>query len=350
MAKETVQVPVLADPYDNHDETVGLALATPAGGAVLGSVINATLTIKDIDPNTSVPTVTAVQWTGSARSITSLILSFSEPLAVATATNPNNFAIGLVGRQGTFSSHGEKQAIEAPVYNSVSWTVTLVPARPMSSNLFYSLVIKGAAGGITDIGGNALAGAGTGHPGTDFSALFAQGTHLTYMDAGGNKVVFGLQRGGYLEDLLTASGQGQRLVLVGEIPHHSVLSGTVKQGKHGSGRSYLGYSVYGLGQFGNVRVTMKSPPFVIQRYPFSPGLPIGPPPTLPLARTSGMIPAVRRARAIANAATMARADVRALADVATYAAPANGIRVGVLHPKRRPFVARSEVAKRLVRS
>jgi uncharacterized repeat protein (TIGR01451 family) len=350
VAKETIQVPVLADPYDDHDETVGLALAAPAGDAVLGSVINATLTIKDIDPNTNVPTVTAVQWTGSAKLITSLVLSFSEPLAAATATNPNNFAIGLVGRQGTFSSQGQKQALEAPVYDPVSWTVTLVPARPLSSNLFYSLVLKGTAGGITDIGGNPLAGAGASHPGTDFSALLAQGTHLTYMDAGANKVIFGLQHGGYLEDLLTASGQGQRLVLVGEIPHHSILSGTVKQGKHGTGRSYLGYSVYGLGQFGNVRVTMKSPPFVIQRYPFSPGLPIGPPPKLPQVRSNGAVQAVRRARAIENAVTMARPQVPAVAEVATNAAPANGVRVGVLHPRRRPFAALSEVAKRIARS
>jgi hypothetical protein len=97
-------------------------------------------------------------------------------------------------------------------------------------------------------------------------------------------------------------------VLVGEAPHHTVLSGTVKQEKHGSGRSYLGYSVYGLGQFGSVRVTMKSPPFVIQRYPFSPGLPIGPPPELPLVRTSRTPAAIRRGPAMAKLAARPRAD------------------------------------------
>ena len=108
--------------------------------------------------------------------------------------------------------------------------------------------------------------------------MFAQGTNLKYTDAGGNQVTFSVKEGGYLQDLLTGSGLGQRLVLVGEVPHRTIVTGSVMQGKHGTGRAYLGYSFYGLGQFGNVRVTLKSPPFEIQRYPFSPGLPLGPPP------------------------------------------------------------------------
>jgi hypothetical protein len=74
---------------------------------------------------------------------------------------------------------------------------------------------------------------------------------LKYTDAGGNQVTFGVKEGGYLEDLLTGSGEGQRLVLVAAVPHRTMLTGSVKQGKHGTGRAYLGYSLYGLGQFGN---------------------------------------------------------------------------------------------------
>jgi len=36
----------------------------------------------------------------------------------------------------------------------------------------------------------------------------------------------------------------------------------------------VGYTIYGLGQFGDVQVNMKSPPFLVTRYPFSPGPPI----------------------------------------------------------------------------
>ncbi len=289
VAQETVEVPVLDDPYDSHNVTVGLALSAPGGGAVLGSLTTATLTIVDLEPDHNSPTVTAVQWTGTATEITSLILSFSEPLAPATADNPNNFLVAAVGKKGQFNTaHTTPVSIGVPVYNPGNWTVTLDPAKPLASNQFYSLIIKGTAGGVTDPGGNPLAGAGPGKPGTNFTALLRRATKLTFVDAGGNKVTFTVQHGGYVQDLLTGSGLGQRLVMVGAVPHRTVLGGTVVQGRHGSGRSYLGYSVYGLGQFGDVRVNMQSPPFVVARYPFSPGLPLGTPtPTIEVAPASG---------------------------------------------------------------
>ena len=89
------------------------------------------------------------------------------------------------------------------------------------------------------------------------------------------------------------------------------MTGSVKQGKHGSGRAYLGYSFYGLGSFGSVKVTLKSPPFQIQRFPFSPGLPLGPP--TPLARVSN---APVEAIKLGNATPAA-------------------VRIGVVYPKRR---------------
>jgi uncharacterized repeat protein (TIGR01451 family) len=330
VAQETVSVPVLDDPYDSQNVTVGLAISAPGGGAVLGSLNTAVLTIVDLNPNHNSPTVTAVQWTGTPSSITSLIVSFSEPLAPATAENPSNFAVAAVGKKGTFSTaHTTPVAVSAPVYNQGNWTVTLVPAQPLASNRFYSLLIKGTPGGVTDLGGNELAGAGAGHPGTNFTALFAQGTDLKYVDAGGNQVTFTLQHGGYLEDLLTGSGLGQRLVLVGEVPHKTVLTGRVVPGKHGSGRSYLGYSVYGLGQFGAVRVNVTSPPFVVQRYPFSPGLPLGTPPTL--VRVSESPERARQGVAVVKVSA-----ARPVADkLSTGSTDSGAVRIGVVHPKRR---------------
>ncbi len=225
------------------------------------------------------------------------------------------------------------------MYNPSNWTVTLVPTQPLSVNQFYSLLIKGTPGGITDLGGNELAGAGTGHPGTNFTALFAQGKNLKYTDAGGNQVSFSVTKGGYLEDLLTGSGQGQRLVLVGAVPHHTVLAGTVKQGKHGTGRAYLGYSLYGLGQFGNVKVTLKSPPFQIQRFPFSPGLPLGPP---ALARLSGTpIEDAGPARAAAAIERSKPAPATVADDLMKPAEPPAAVRTGAMYPRRRPFAVRS---------
>ena len=220
IARETIQVPVLADPYDDHNETVGLAISDPTGGAGLGSPTTATLTIIDTDPNSTVPTVAAVQWTGTSRSITSLIISFNEPLDPATAENPANYAVAGVGKKGSFSTqHGQNVSFAAPAYDQANWSVTLVPTAPLGINQFYSLFLKGTQGGITNGGGIELAGAGAGRVGTNFTALFAQGTNLKYTDAGGNQVTFGVKGGGYLQDLLTGSGLGQRLVLVGGVAH-----------------------------------------------------------------------------------------------------------------------------------
>ena len=113
VASATIQVPVLADPYDDHNELVGLDLGAPAGGAVLGDPATATLTIQDIDPNFNSPTVSDVQWAGSATSITILVVSFSEPLTAATAANPANYDVASVGRKGSFSTlHGQNVIFE----------------------------------------------------------------------------------------------------------------------------------------------------------------------------------------------------------------------------------------------
>ena len=360
VASETIQIPVLANPYDNHNELVGLALGATTGGAVLGGLGNATLTIQDVDPNFNSPMVTSVDWTGSATSITSLVIRFSEPLAPATADNPANFQVTSIGRHGTFSGsdgraggrkprikvtrmgrhgafgskNGQNDSFDPPMYNPSNWTVTLFPSQPLASNQFYGLVINGAApGGITDIAGNELAGAGPGHPGTNYTALFAQGNHLTYTDAGGNQVTLTVQHGGYLQDLLTGSGLGQQLVLVGAVPHKTVLSGKVVKGKHGSGRAYLGYSIYGLGQFGNVKIKMSSPPFVIQKYPFSPGVSQARPAET-LARPDATPEVARRDATAVRPRTSTRSQTRISMNASISPAVRHALRIGMLNPNK----------------
>jgi len=59
------------------------------------------------------------------------------------------------------------------------------------------------------------------------------------------------------------------LTLEGGIPHKTVLSGTVARTKgKGSGVTTLG-SIEGLGNFGDIRVKLTSPPFLVREYPFS---------------------------------------------------------------------------------
>src|SRR5262249_39365234 len=159
--RETVRVPIVENVYDSRNETIGLLLSNPTGGAILGAPASATLTIQVLSPNKNNPTVSAVQWTGTSASITKLVISFSEPLTTATAENPTNYQVTGVGKKGTFSTaRGQKVTLQAPVYDPSNWTVTLVPTQPLSINQFYSLFIKGTPGGLMDFGSNPLAGAG----------------------------------------------------------------------------------------------------------------------------------------------------------------------------------------------
>ncbi len=79
---------------------------------------------------------------------------------------------------------------------------------------------------------------------------------------------------GYLEQIRDAYGNGQVLNVIGEVPHRTTLSGSVKvvksrnrAAKASSGRTNLGV-INGLGKFGDVRVQIKSPPFLLSRFPF----------------------------------------------------------------------------------
>ena len=76
----TIVVPVLNDPWENHNDTVNLVLTSPAGGATLGTLSTAQLSIIDTDPDTTPPQVSQVTWSGTSKAITSLSLTFTEPL------------------------------------------------------------------------------------------------------------------------------------------------------------------------------------------------------------------------------------------------------------------------------
>jgi hypothetical protein len=113
-----------------------------------------------------------------------------------------------------------------------------------------------------------LAGNGS-TPGTGYAAMLGQGTRLEYTTQAGEQVKLRISGGGFLDDLLSGSGQGIRLSVVGEVPHRTVLSGAVRNLRGEVAQAYLGTTVWGLGNFGDVRVKLTSPPFHISRYPFS---------------------------------------------------------------------------------
>jgi uncharacterized repeat protein (TIGR01451 family) len=318
---QSFSVPILADPHDNHDETVSLVLSDPTGGASLGSPATSTLTIRDVDPDTTPPLIRSFERVDGAAG-SSLTLGFSEPLAPAQARDANNYHLYQTGRTGIMGAAGTAEiGLASVAYDPATGTAILVTATPLRPNKFYYLdVIGQGAGAIRDLGGNPLAGDGS-HAGTDYGIYFAAGNRLKYNDADGDKVTLRIKKGGMIEDERTSSGRGERLTILGEVPRRTVLTGTVKRARGGDGRVYLGPTVYGLGNFGDVKVKMTSPPFSVDDYPLSHGR-------------------GRGAAATAKAAHEARAARPSTIPTGRRHEPSHAhpsARLGARHPRARPF-------------
>ncbi len=316
VTSQTIVVPVLDNPYASSNTTLGLELtgvqtSIPAGQpgqAVLGTPSTAALTIQVLSPNLSPLTVANIQWTGSTQNVQQIYVTFNKPLIASTAKNLLNYTLVNVGPDGKYGTLDDSDVpLNAVAYDLSSWTVALTPSQPLSANQFFHLQITSTPGGIEDVGGNMLAGNGS-TAGTDFTAMVAHGTSLRYYTPAGDQVNLKITGGGTLNDWLSGTGQGVEFVVVGEVPHHTVLSGSVKKVRGGTGEAYLGYTLWGLGKFGDVRVKLHSPKFQVTQYPFSPGS-LASKSSTPTAQTLARTAAIKTAsklRSTRKAAAMSR--------------------------------------------
>ncbi len=146
--------------------------------------------------------------------------------------------------------------------------MTVVPTSPLPSGQYDQIEVVGTgATAVRDLAGNLLDGNGSGTAGSNYVASFAQGNRLQYVDNSGNRVTLRLKGAGYLEQVRDASGEGILLNIVGMVPHRTTLTGSVKGPRKQKGQTDLG-TITGLGQFGDVRVLLKTPPFRVKQLPF----------------------------------------------------------------------------------
>ncbi len=255
----TIVVPVLANPWDNHDEWLSVVLGAPTAGAILGATSSAQLQIIDVDPNTTPPQVSNLTWNGNAQAIWNLTVGFTAAMNPTYAADSSNYVITTAA--------GQVVPVSAS-YNMATRTVLLTPVVFLPSGQAYNLRVVGTgATAIRDVSGNVLAGQAPNVPGLDYSACFEQGTKFSYLDNAHNRVFMRVRGPGYLEQVRSATGEGEVLTVIGMAPRKSVLMGHVQKLRGGTGRTDIGV-LNGLGQFGQMTVKLASPPFFARVFPF----------------------------------------------------------------------------------
>jgi uncharacterized repeat protein (TIGR01451 family) len=272
---QTITVPILDNgQIGAADRVVGVLLGGPTGGATLGPVAAAALTIVNVHPDVFGPIPTDTTLGGDARAITTVTIAFNKALDPTRASNPANYTLIApgVGRSARSAASGNQVVpVNVAFYNPLNNTVTLVPSRPLPAGAFNELIVNGSLpNGLMDQKGNLLDGAGNGVNGTNYVITFARGASLTYGDAGNNVVNLRLSGGGVLDLVRGADGQGSTLRLLGAVPGRSTLSGSVRASSFKSTGVTSFREIDGLVPFGAIKSRLTTPPFFVTDQPTTP--------------------------------------------------------------------------------
>lgn len=280
----TIAVPVLPFAHNRGDVSVAVILEDATDGATLGPATTASLTIRDVDPDVTPPGVGRLWLLGPSNAIGGLAFTLTEPADPASALDARAYALYDLGANGIYGDGDDTPiAAQPPGYDAATRTVYLTPTAFLPLGRHYAVVVRGAGPDVlVDLAGNRLGG------GVDFVGLFARGPSLKYTDATGDAVSLTLKSGGSLDLIRAASGDATHLTLQGIVAGRSALSGTVARprGLGGDGVTPLGV-IEGLGSFGDVRVSLKAPPFLASGLPSPPsrtGRPATPVRVAPLSR------------------------------------------------------------------
>ncbi len=118
------------------------------------------------------PTVVGLKRVGIRRQKTRLVLSFSKPLELASATDVHNYSLVRVGPAGKSAAHPRMIAVRSAVYDPTALTVTLTPRHRLNLHWLYRLTVNATgAGGVAGVDGTRLDGTDTGSPGSDYVAV-----------------------------------------------------------------------------------------------------------------------------------------------------------------------------------
>ena len=269
--QKSISVPVLANPHDAVDEMLAIVLESPSGGAWIGSQSVARLVIHNIDPDLTPPSITNLTWDGAATGIYTVSLTYSEDVGSANALNPASYQLVELGSDGRLGTGDDVPlAFYGPIYDPATHVVTLVPATPLAAGRFYGVMVAGVGSAAV----HDLAGHGDRRCG---QRLIGYVVRRPLRPRGSIGLRRFERRRGVAQNLgprlprsgSGADGEGQVLRVVDVVPRRSKLSGSLGRNRTtGDGITNLGV-IDGLGAFGQIRINLKTPPFVVTQYPFS---------------------------------------------------------------------------------
>jgi len=259
---QTISIPIIHDNQITPNLTFDVALTTISSGLLNGQSL-ARVTVVNVDRDLVPPQVVVVAPLTNGHVVYGIVVGFSKKLDPTRASDPANYSIFLAGRDNRPGAAHQSIRVTAAYYNDQNQTVTLVPARPLSFNIFYGVAINGTTStAIEDLSGNILSGNGSGVAGSNYDSSFAIGNNLTYVDASGSTVNLQLVSGGTMYLTRFGNGQGNDLQLLGIVPGRSRLSGSVRTSKTSLPYTTLN-RIEGLGRFGTVHSNVTTPRFYV---------------------------------------------------------------------------------------
>jgi hypothetical protein len=234
-------------------------LSNPTNGLIIGNP--GTTTVSVLGYTTPGPQVTSLRLLPSRGPITSIVLTFSEPLIPSRAVNLLNYGYSVQASPNVIDG------ITSASYDAANDSVTLRLQKPIYTQTPFHLSINQATDtasspvGVADTSGNLLDGNYDGVPGGVFNATFVRGQKVTYFDSSGDRVTLRLSGPGTVDLTRHADGSPWQIVLSGAVPGRSKLTGQIQRPSAGAAGPATLPPIIGAS---GVRVVLKGGPFVVR--------------------------------------------------------------------------------------
>jgi Calx-beta domain len=236
---EIVTIPLINHNATGLDQTIHLTLK--AVNSPIPESDQTALVYVSPNANVTAPTVQNVRLLTRGNAVTGIVLTYNTAMDPVTAGNVHNYYLFKAQDRIINDLNGPRIALKSAVYNPVTHTVTLKPARPLPDGTLYVLTLNplDATFGeitspITDAQGVPIAGLTDGDPVGLYSTSFERGATIRIHEnfSAGRIVVpdtIGLLKltgGGTMELISSSTDTATTLRIIGA-NKHSILSGKV---------------------------------------------------------------------------------------------------------------------------